>query len=112
MEKSNPARTKELAAMGRKKLRMGIDLLTEHLALRTHLFNIGLVEQKNCRLCEEESKDSVHLCRCPMLACKRYRSHMFLTLEDLDGAKIGDLAIGLTRRAGLGFSLASYFEKK
>ncbi|KYQ59907.1 hypothetical protein ALC60_01002, partial [Trachymyrmex zeteki] len=100
----NLARTKELTAMGRHKLRMGIGLLTGHLLLRAHLYNIGLADQKNCRLCGEENEDSIHLlCRCPLLACKRYRSwsNTFLMSEDLDGAKIDDL-ISLVHGTGLG----------
>ena len=44
MEQPNPARSKQLAAMERDKLRMGIGLLIEYLPLRAHIFNIGLVE--------------------------------------------------------------------
>ncbi|KYN29184.1 Protein outspread [Trachymyrmex cornetzi] len=75
-------------------------------AFRTHLYNIGLAEQENCRLCGEKSEDSIHLlCHCPMLACKRYRAwgNTFLMPEDLDGAKIGDL-ISLVHGTGLSWT--------
>jgi len=46
-----------------------------------------------------------------MLACKKYKSweggHIFLTLKDLDGIKIGDL-IGLEG----GWTWLHYFENK
>ncbi|XP_018405957.1 PREDICTED: uncharacterized protein LOC108782235 [Cyphomyrmex costatus] len=75
MKLSKPARTKELLAMGKEKLRRGIGLLTGHMPLRAHLFNLGLAEQKECRLCGEEGEGNLHLlCRCPALACKRYKS--------------------------------------
>ncbi|XP_018396943.1 PREDICTED: uncharacterized protein LOC108775154 [Cyphomyrmex costatus] len=75
MRSPNLARTRELLAMGKTKLRSGIGLLTGHLPLRAHLFNLRLAEQKECRLCGEESEDNLHLlCRCPALACKRYKS--------------------------------------
>ncbi|KYN30369.1 hypothetical protein ALC56_15345 [Trachymyrmex septentrionalis] len=83
MEQPNPARSKQLAAMERDKLRMGIGLLIEYLPLRAHIFNIGLVDNWKAPY-GEKSEDSVHLlCCCPMLACKKYRSrdHMFLTSE-------------------------------
>ena len=60
MKKSNSARTKELAAMGKEKLRMGIGLLTGHLPLRAHLFNIGLIEQKLPTMWR--GKQGVHFC--------------------------------------------------
>ena len=34
--------------------------------------HFGLTEQKNYRLCREESEDSLHILRCPLLVCKRY----------------------------------------
>ncbi|XP_018400744.1 PREDICTED: uncharacterized protein LOC108778984 [Cyphomyrmex costatus] len=45
MKLPKPARTRELLAMGKAKLRSGIGLLTGHLPLRAHLFNLGLAEQ-------------------------------------------------------------------
>jgi len=34
--------------MSRKKLNISIGLLTGHVALRAHLFNLGLAERKDC----------------------------------------------------------------
>ncbi|KYN05422.1 hypothetical protein ALC62_03707 [Cyphomyrmex costatus] len=72
---------------------------------RAHLFNLGLAKQKECRLCGEESEDSLHLlCRCPALACKRYRSwgHMFITPKDLEDAKVNSLiSLANDKRMGL-----------
>ncbi|KYM93641.1 hypothetical protein ALC62_15758, partial [Cyphomyrmex costatus] len=93
-------------AMGKEKLRRGIGLLTGHMPLRAHLFNLGLAEQKECRLCGEEGEDNLHLlCRCPALACKRYKSwgHMFMTPMDLENAKVSSL-ISLVNNTRLGLT--------
>jgi len=60
----------------------------------THLFNLGLAERKDCRLCGEEKEDSIHiLCYCPALALKRYTlwGHMFLEPSALQNVRVGDL---------------------
>ncbi|KYM97757.1 hypothetical protein ALC62_11553 [Cyphomyrmex costatus] len=106
MKLPKPARTKELLAMGKEKLRRGIDLLTGHMPLRAYLFNLGLTEQKEYRLCGEEGEDNLHLlCRCPALACKRYKSwgHMFMTPMDLENAKVSSL-INLINNTRLGLT--------
>jgi len=41
-------RTDELLTMSGKKLNDSIGLLTGHVALRAHLFNLGLAERKDC----------------------------------------------------------------
>ncbi|XP_071572363.1 uncharacterized protein [Temnothorax nylanderi] len=76
MENSRPGRAKELLELTKQKLRMAVGLLTGHSALlRAHLFNLGLAEQKECRLCGDEKEDNVHiLCHCPALVCKRYKT--------------------------------------
>ncbi|XP_032668449.1 uncharacterized protein LOC116842825 [Odontomachus brunneus] len=69
MEKPSKSRARELLTMNKKKLRLAINLLTGHMALRAHLYNLKMAEQKNCRLCGEEEEDNIHiLCRCPLLA--------------------------------------------
>ncbi|XP_018396627.1 PREDICTED: uncharacterized protein LOC108774895 [Cyphomyrmex costatus] len=106
MRLSNPARTRELLALGKAKLRSGIGLLTGHLLLRAHLFNLGLAEQNECRLCGEEGEDNLHLlCRCLAFACKRYTSwgHIFMTSKDLENAKVSSL-ISLVSDARLGLT--------
>jgi len=57
--------------MNRDRLRLSIGLLSGHVALRGHLYKLGLAENKECRLCGEESEDTSHiLCRCPVLMQK------------------------------------------
>ncbi|XP_046145450.1 uncharacterized protein LOC123988743 [Osmia bicornis bicornis] len=94
IQQPSVGRTNELVAMSRAKIRTCIGLLTGHTTLRAHLHKLGLAEQINCRLCGEEKEDSIHiLCRCPVLALKRYRiwGKMFLRPNDLKGAKMSSL---------------------
>ncbi|XP_070529632.1 uncharacterized protein [Cardiocondyla obscurior] len=103
MEQPKPERTKELLAMSRQKLRIGIGLLTRHGTLRAHLHNLGIAEHYKCRLCEEENEDSIHiLCHCPVLAIKRYLSwgKMFIDPRQLREARVNSL-ISLANHAGL-----------
>jgi len=68
MESPQHNRMSELLVMNRSRLRLGIGLLTGHVALRSHLHKLSLTESKACRLCREESENNSHiLCR------KRYR---------------------------------------
>ncbi|KOC58746.1 hypothetical protein WH47_10408 [Habropoda laboriosa] len=72
-----------------------VGLLTGHATLRAHLYNLGLAEQKNCRLCGEEREDSIRfLCHCPALVLKRYKSwgKMFLCPRDINKVKVGSLS--------------------
>jgi len=104
MKSPQHSRTNELLAMSKSRLRLGIGLLTGHVALRSHLHKLGLTESKDCRLCGEESEDSSHiLCRCPALSCKRYRlwGSMFTEPEDLADKRVSSL-ISLAQNAGLG----------
>ncbi|XP_032689440.1 uncharacterized protein LOC116852838 [Odontomachus brunneus] len=103
MEKPSKSRARELLTMNKKKLRLAINLLTGHMALRAHLYNLKMAEQKNCRLCGEEEEDSIHiLCRCPLLAIRRYRSwgQMFSEPKDLKEMRINKLC-GLVNNTGL-----------
>jgi len=47
MESPQHNRTSELLVMNRSRLRLGIGLLTGHVALRSHLYKLGLTERKN-----------------------------------------------------------------
>jgi len=50
------------------------------------MFKLGLIQRLDCRLCWDETKDSVHIvCNCAELAWKRYRNlgHMFLISKAL-----------------------------
>ncbi|XP_020297787.1 uncharacterized protein LOC109862210 [Pseudomyrmex gracilis] len=83
MSQPSSSRAKELA-MDKNRLRLSIGLFTGHWAFKTHLYNMGLADKTNCRLCGEENEDSEHiLCRCPSLVLKRFRSLscMFLKPE-------------------------------
>ncbi|XP_011686394.1 PREDICTED: uncharacterized protein LOC105449095 [Wasmannia auropunctata] len=87
-------RANELLSMSRIKARVGVGLLTGHVALRGHLYNLRITTQKECRLCGEESEDHIHiLCHCPALVCKRYRSwgDMFVKPKDLEDKKVNSL---------------------
>ncbi|XP_071580115.1 uncharacterized protein [Temnothorax nylanderi] len=91
MKNCRPGRAKELLALSKQKLRVAVGLLTGHSALlRAHLFNLGLAEQKECRLCGDEKENNVHiLCHCPALICKRYKTwgRMYLSPQDLESAR-------------------------
>ncbi|XP_071579823.1 uncharacterized protein [Temnothorax nylanderi] len=95
MKNSKPGRAKELLELTKQKLRMAVGLLTGHSALlRAHLFNLGLAEQKECRLCRDEKEDNVHiLCHCPALVCKKYITwgRVYLSPQDLESARVIDL---------------------
>ncbi|XP_070529820.1 uncharacterized protein [Cardiocondyla obscurior] len=94
MEQPKPERTKELLAMSRQELRIGIGLLTRHGTLKAHLHNLGIVEHKKCRLREEENENSIHiLCHCPVLAIKRYLfwEKKFTDPEQLKEARVNNL---------------------
>jgi len=93
-------RTDELLTISRKKLNVSIGLLTGYVALRAHLFNLGLAERKDCRHCGEDKEDSIHiLCYCPALALRRYllSGHMFAEPSELQNMKVGDLYNLFTR---------------
>lgn len=80
------SRTKELLTMSRQKLRIYVDLLTEHATLRTHVYNLRLTEQREYWLCGGEKEYSIYIfCYCPIFICKRYRllGGMFLESKDL-----------------------------
>lgn len=97
-------RAKELLSMDKGRLSVTIGLLTGHVALRTHLFNIGLAKEKSCRLCGEDREDSIHiLCKCPSLVLKRYRflGYMFLDPSNLHNMRANNLH-KLAINAGLG----------
>ena len=84
----------ELLTMDKRRARIIIGLLTGYVALRTHLFKLGLAEQENCRLCRELKEDSIHiLCNCPVLVCRRYNAcgRMFIGSEDLNKVKLSSL---------------------
>ncbi|XP_011687449.1 PREDICTED: uncharacterized protein LOC105449763 [Wasmannia auropunctata] len=104
MSLSLRSRANELLSMSRTKARVGVGLLTGHVALRGHLYNLGITTQKKCRLCGEESEDSIHiLCHCPALVCKRYRSwgNIFVKPKDLEDKKVNSF-IRLATDARLG----------
>jgi len=103
MKSPQHSRSCELLAMNKERLRLGVGLLTGHIALRGHLHRLGLAEIKECRLCGEESEDSSHvLCRCPALSCKRYRlwGKMFIEPRDLAEKRVNSL-ISLVLNTGL-----------
>lgn len=95
MKNTNVSRTNELLTMSRQRLRVAVGLLTGHSSLlSTYLFNLGLAERRECRLCGDEREDSVHLlCHCPSLLHKRYRiwGRMFLNPPDLGTVRVVDL---------------------
>ena len=73
MSESSLKLTKELLSMEKEKLRTTIGLLTGHNGLRAHQANLGLGDQRQCRLCGYEKEDSIHvLCQCASLAPKRF----------------------------------------
>lgn len=73
---------------------------TAYKLLRAHLSNIGLAEQKDCRLCEDERERErgqhiyiYILCHCSAFICKKYRTcgRMFLSPQALEKARMMDL---------------------
>lgn len=84
------ARTKELLVMSRTRLGTVIGLLTEHAALDTHLLNMRMVSNDECRLCSCGGEDSntfcavVFACCCaPVFARKKYKFWRRTFLENL-----------------------------
>jgi hypothetical protein len=69
MRYSLPGRANELLAMSRLGFRAAVGLLTGHTTLRAHLHKLGHTERQECRLCEYDKEDSVHIvCDCPRLS--------------------------------------------
>jgi hypothetical protein len=100
------SRPNELLAVSRFRLEAAVGLLTGHTSLRVHLHKLGQVERQECRLCEYNKEDSVHIvCHCPVLACERYRTwgSMFLRSEGLEKERMGSL-LGLVANIGLGLA--------
>jgi hypothetical protein len=57
--------------MSRSRFRAAVGLLTGYITLRAHMYKLGHTEWQECRLCEYDKEDSVHIvCHCPVLACK------------------------------------------
>lgn len=80
--------------MDKRRARIIIGLLTGYVALRTHLFKLGLAEQENCRLCRDSKEDSKHiLCNCLVLAYRRYNTcgRMFIISEDLNKVRLSSV---------------------
>ncbi|XP_020297379.1 uncharacterized protein LOC109861935 [Pseudomyrmex gracilis] len=102
MSQPSSSRVKELLAMDKDRLRLSIGLLTGHWAFKVHLYNMGLADEANCRLCGEKKEDSKHiLCRCPFLVLKKLSlGCMFVRPEDLKNIKISHLR-SLAENAGL-----------
>jgi hypothetical protein len=99
-----PSRASELLAMNKSRLRTAVGLLTGHTSLRAHLYKLGHTEGQECRLCEYEKEDSVHIvCDCPILACTKYRilRCMFLKPEDLENVRVSRI-LSLVANTGLG----------
>lgn len=89
------SRTKYLQAISRSKLKVAVGLLTGHRTLRDRIFNLGLTQRQDCRLCGDEKEDSVHIMyHCPTLVCKRYKTlgRMFLKPDDLDNMSVSLVA--------------------
>jgi len=84
MKRPQSNRAKDLLALERDKLRIGIGLLTSYVFLKR--YKLGFAEQTKCRLFEKEGEDNLYiLYYCLALSCKRYRfwGRMFLEPEDL-----------------------------
>ena len=84
-----------LQAISRSKLKVAVGLLTGHTTLRYPIFNLGLKQRPDCRLCGDEKEDSVHIVyHCPTPVCKRYKTlgRMFLKPEDLDNIRVSLVA--------------------
>jgi hypothetical protein len=97
-----PGGAKELLVMSRLRRRAAVGLLTGH----TTLYKLGHTGWQECRLCEYDKEDSVHVaCHCPVLACKRYNiwGSMFLKPEDLEKMRVGSL-FSLVAITGLGLA--------
>ncbi|XP_043271193.1 uncharacterized protein [Venturia canescens] len=103
MKEPNIGRTKELLGLGRVRLRVGIALLTGHIALRSHLHTMDLAEHRECRLCGEGEESSVHiLYRCPTLAIYRYKTwgRMFVEPGEISNLKVTQMCY-LAEKAGI-----------
>ncbi|KOC64645.1 hypothetical protein WH47_12109 [Habropoda laboriosa] len=77
--------TRNLLAMNKTRTRTCIGLLTGHATLRAHLYNLGLAEQENCRLCGEERQHTLSM----PLSCPSFK--MFLCPRDINKVKVGSL---------------------
>ena len=80
--------------MSRSKLKVAVGLLTGHTTRRARMFNLGLTQRQDCRLCGDEKDDSVHIVyHCPILACKRYKTlgRMFLKPKDLENTRVSQV---------------------
>jgi len=89
------SRTEYLQTMSRPKLKVAVGLLRGHTTRRAHIFNLGLIQRQDCRLCEDEKEDSVHtVYHCPILACKRYKTlgHTFLKPKGLENMRLSLVA--------------------
>jgi hypothetical protein len=97
-------RANELLAMSGLRLWAALDLLPGHTTQRAHLHKLGHTERQECRLCEYDKDDCVHIvCDCLVLACNRYRiwGSMFLKPEDLENVRVSSL-LSLVANTGLG----------
>ena len=96
-----PSRANELLAMSRLRLGVAVGPVTGHTALRAILYKRGLKERQDCRLCKDDSVDTVF--HCPVLACKRHRtwSSTSLRRKDLEKVRVGSL-LSLEANTGLG----------
>lgn len=71
----NSRRTTELLNMDKQSLREMVGILTGHCLVRKHARRLGLVNDDECRFCEDigSAEDVLHiLCECPALCRKRF----------------------------------------
>ena len=94
-----PKRAEEILRLSRKHMRVVVSFLTGHGPFRKHLHTIGVVNNPDCRFCEEVEETSIHLLTsCPGLMNLRHRHFGigFPVPEEIRNAPLGRiLAFGL-----------------
>lgn len=70
----NTTQTQKLIGLNKRDLRTYIGLITGHCPSRYHLYKIGVVQNTNCRFCDETDETSQHLlCSCSAHIHRRFK---------------------------------------
>jgi hypothetical protein len=90
-------RADNLLKLSRRQLKMAVAILTEHAAVRGHLYIMGLFDgDPTCRFCRKETETVQHImCCCEALARQRHNvfGNWLVEPKDIRTASVYDLCL-------------------
>jgi hypothetical protein len=90
-------RADDLLKLSRHQLKVVVATLTEHAAVRGHLYTVGLFDgDPTCRFCWKQTEAVQHIiCCCEVLTCRRYNvfGNRLVEPKDKSTASLRDLCL-------------------